>query len=327
MILVSVSGGKDSTATLLCAIEQHGRENVMAAFADTGNEHPITYDYVDYLETTLSVPIKRLKADLSELWWRRRDYVRDVWPVKLVEKSGMSAQQADAVVRQALTVLDAGPTGIPFLDLCIIKARFPSRKAQFCTQFLKTEPLTEYALELCDQFGAVESWQGVRAEESPNRARLPSYEFLGGGFGIHRPILRWTVADVFEAHRAVGIKPNALYTQGEGRVGCFPCINENKAGIANKVQRFPEYLERAAEWERVVSQVSKHQNATFFPSPGDNETARERGNIAAVIEWSKTKRGGRQYDLLFAHDDVGGCSSSYGLCDSYSASPVVEVVA
>ena len=42
--LVSVSGGKDSTATLLLALELHGRENVRAAFADTGNEHGATYD-------------------------------------------------------------------------------------------------------------------------------------------------------------------------------------------------------------------------------------------------------------------------------------------
>jgi hypothetical protein len=35
------------------------------------------------------------------------------------------------------------PSGNPFLDLCLWKGRFPSRMTQFCTQFLKTEPLTE----------------------------------------------------------------------------------------------------------------------------------------------------------------------------------------
>jgi len=48
--LVSVSGGKDSTATLLVALESHPHDEVMAAFADTGNEHEATYDYVRYLE-------------------------------------------------------------------------------------------------------------------------------------------------------------------------------------------------------------------------------------------------------------------------------------
>jgi tRNA(Ile)-lysidine synthase TilS/MesJ len=35
--LVSVSGGKDSTACLLLALERHPREEVRAVFADTGN--------------------------------------------------------------------------------------------------------------------------------------------------------------------------------------------------------------------------------------------------------------------------------------------------
>jgi hypothetical protein len=39
-------------------------------------------------------------------------------------------------------------------------------------------------------------------------------------------------------------------------------------------------------------------------------------NIWNRIEWSKTSRGGRQFNLLDAEENTGaGCSSSYGLCD------------
>lgn len=129
--LVSVSGGKDSTATLLVALELHG-QRVRAAFADTGNEHEATYDYVRFLHERLGVSIHWLRRDLSEEWWHRRDFVRDKWPAKGVP---------DDVVRRVLAVFEKGPTSNPYLDLCIIKGRFPSRKAQFCTQYLKTEPL------------------------------------------------------------------------------------------------------------------------------------------------------------------------------------------
>lgn len=47
--VISVSGGKDSTAMLTLAVEQQV-ENLIAVFADTGHEHPLTYRYVDYLE-------------------------------------------------------------------------------------------------------------------------------------------------------------------------------------------------------------------------------------------------------------------------------------
>ena len=187
--LVSVSGGKDSTATLVMAIEQHGRENVLGAFADTGNEHPAVYGYIDYLEAATGVPIRRLKRDLTPEWWRRRDYVRDTWPVKLVKKDGFSEDDAVEIVDRTLAVLEAGPTGNPYLDLCVIKGRFPSRMAQYCTQWLKTEPLTEYAMELIEAHGVVWSWQGVRVDESHARMKrhhisghlYTYFEQVGGG--------------------------------------------------------------------------------------------------------------------------------------------------
>lgn len=304
-ILVSVSGGKDSTATLSVAMEQHPHENISAVFCDTGNEHQLTYDYVRYLEDATGVPIKWLKQDFTAWWWRRRDYVRDKWPEKGV---------SDEVISSALSVYELGPTGNPYLDLCIIKNRFPSPRAQFCTQFLKSEPATEYALELIDIHGSIESWQGVRAEESANRANLPEREDKGGGLVIVRPIHKWTAAQVFAQHRKHNLKPNPLYSMGMGRVGCMPCINAAKDEILEISKRFPEHFDRIAAWEHIVGRASKRANATFFPAPGENDTAHERGNVRQVIEWAKTSHGGKQIDFVRLEDSPA-CSSSYGLCE------------
>lgn len=324
--LVSISGGKDSTATLLLAIEQHGAANVRAAFADTGNEHEATYDYVRYLAETTGVDVRWIKRDFSEWWWRRRDFVRGVWPEKLTRPTkgedgeedapAFTPEQAQEIVARALTILDRGPTGNPYLDLCIIKARFPSRRAQFCTQFLKTEPLTEYALDLIEQHGAVESWQGVRAEESPSRAKLPEREDRGGGYTIYRPILRWNVAQVFEIHDKHGINPNPLYRQGMSRVGCMPCINASKDEILEISKRFPEHVARIAEWESLVSITSKRQEASFFPAPsGDNRGELRGADIRSYVEWSKTRRGGREMDWIRSLEEPKACASAYGLCE------------
>lgn len=324
--LVSVSGGKDSTATLLIAIEQHGAQNVEAAFADTGNEHGLTYDYVRYLAEATGVAIRWVRPDFSDWWRRRRDFVRDVWPEKMKaahvddgaggQRRQWTDEQIAEIRARVLAVFEKGPTGNPYLDLCMIKGRFPSRRAQFCTQFLKTEPLTELALDLIERHGAVESWQGVRAEESPSRAKLEEREDRGGGLTIYRPILKWNVERVFEQHRRHGIKPNPLYTQGMSRVGCMPCINASKDEVLEISKRFPEHIERIAEWESAVRLASRRGDASFFPAPsGDNRGELRGSTIFDYVEWSKTQRGGRMVDWIRVHEEPAACASSYGLCE------------
>ena len=38
-------------------------------------------------------------------------------------------------------------------------------------------------------------------------------------------------------------------------------------------------------------------------------------NIDAVVEWSKTSRGGKQFDFLRIENEGPQCSSIYGLCE------------
>ena len=42
----------------------------------------------------------------------------------------------------------------------------------------------------------------------------------------------------------------------------------------------------------------------------------EIASIRQAVEWSKTVRGGIQYDLLTESNDTTACSSAYGLCES-----------
>ncbi len=58
---VAVSGGKDSTATALWALEHFPKEKLFFAFADTGHEATETYKYINYLEETLDIEIHRYK--------------------------------------------------------------------------------------------------------------------------------------------------------------------------------------------------------------------------------------------------------------------------
>lgn len=199
----TISGGKDSTALWLRAIEMG--IDLTPVFCDTGHEHPLTYEYLDYLESKLG-PIRRIKADFTEQIARKREYVQTKW-----REEGVSEE----IIQQALQVLR--PTGIPFLDLCIWKGRFPSSKARFCTTELKVYPTFDQVyLPLIEQGHRVVSWQGVRAQESLARAKLSEREQTPEGYEIYRPILQWKVEEVFEIHKRHGIDPNPLYKMGMG---------------------------------------------------------------------------------------------------------------
>lgn len=308
--LISVSGGKDSTATLLLALERHPEE-VCAVFADTGNEHELTIEYLNYLREALGIQIHTVRANFSSYIEGKRKYIEENWRKENV---------AEDLVIRALNVLEK-PTGNPYLDLCLWKGRFPSRKAQFCTQYLKKIPLSEFTMELMWQGFDVESWQGVRWDESKERAKLTECEDTPEGIKIVRPILSWTVEEVFAMHRKHGVKPNPLYTMGMSRVGCMPCINARKSEVREIAKRFPDHVERIAEWEELVSQAAKRGMATFFntralaPEGVENEDVTlEDFGIKEIVQWSRTKRGGKQL-LMDFEGDAPGCSSMYGLCE------------
>ncbi len=316
--VVSVSGGKDSAATLLLAIERFGTNRVQGIFCDTGNEHQAVYEYLDYLQLVTGVNISRLKADFSGEIARKRLFIaRDQRTRRGAD--GRKLRWSNKAKRRALAVLH--PSGNPFLDLCLWKGRFPSRKAQFCTEELKRNMAVEFQLGILEQGHTVVSWQGVRRDESMNRRNAKKYEVVGGGLHIFRPLVEWSAADVFAYCDSKGIVPNPLYKQGMGRVGCMPCINANKAELKQIGLRFPNHVARVSEWEALVLAASKHGGATFIPAgnggkPAQNalQHAKEK-DIYAVIKWANTSRGGKQFSLLTALEEPTACSSSYGLCE------------
>jgi len=315
--VISVSGGKDSTATLLIALDRCPREHIVPIFCDTGNEHQDTYNYLDYLERALGIKITRLKADFTQQLVNKRRFIANDQRTGR-DKSGRRLRWSNKAKRRALAVMF--PSGNPFLDLCMWKGRFPSRKAQFCTQELKTAIAVEFQISLMYAGHRVISWQGIRRNESFNRRNAKLSERVGPQLRIFRPIVEWTADQVFAFAATKGVSPNPLYLQGMGRVGCMPCINANKAELRAIAARFPEHPARIAEWEQIVGQCSKHGFSTLM---ADAHAAKDRRivfadlNIWSRIEWSKTTRGGKQRDLLAGEDD-GGCSSSYGLCDQSS---------
>jgi 3'-phosphoadenosine 5'-phosphosulfate sulfotransferase (PAPS reductase)/FAD synthetase len=329
--------------------------------ADLGeNENPLTHEYIGYLEAALGMPILRVRADFTAEFAVRRAAIHHHWsrekrrkehtaPCKgrraaippVISNCRPSAERRDAlkawvgacdcpervsppvpqeIIDQAKALLV--PTGEPFLDVCMLKGRFPSRKAQFCTERLKLEPINAVVHPLLDAGHTVVSWIGERAEESDERAAKPAFERIrwatgGGNLVLWRPIHKWTKPEAFALAKRHGIKPNPLYQMGMGRVGCF-CVNATKGEVAQVDRRFPEVIERISTWQGIVAAVSRRQSATFFAGTASDPLS---GDIRRVVEWAKTSRGGKQFSLLDAiaraEDEERGpmCESAYGLCE------------
>lgn len=209
-----------------------------------------------------------------------------------------------------------------FFDLAKWKQRFPSRKARFCTQWLKVIPTRNDILRLLREGREVLLHSGVRAEENKEtRANLPIRGFDDGfGCEVFRPILNWTIEDVVAYHKRFGVPLNPLYAFGARRVGCFPCINSAKKEIEMIADKFPERINEIRKQEIELSSTFFGRKTTPLRFRSKEVSTRKGPmrvpTIDDVVEWSHTDRGGKKHQPGFFDDDrTGLCISSIGFCE------------
>ena len=321
MIILSCSGGKDSTAAGLLLRERG--ITFSAIFCDTGWEAPETYAYLRDV----------LPGVLGEIRWLTPDVQ---WPDR-VKLPMLRASGADAATVEAEELAE----GARLASLCesyaqdiealvgviysalvrfsLKKACFPARTLRWCTQELKAFPAKRFFATLDSPVNVV----GIRAEESPSRALMPEREYDSlMDCDVWRPIISWTLDEVIAIHHRHGLRPNPLYLGSAVRVGCFPCIFSRKSEIAaltpERVAAIRLLEQRvsdlsAARIERRGEQVSRLP-PTFFQS----EKALSDGSyslpIDKVMEWAATGRGGRQFELFASKRDEG--CMRWGLCNT-----------
>ena len=302
-MVVSLSTGKDSVACSLHMTEQgieHDR-----IFLDTAWEHKAVAEHLAYLREKLG-PITDLR----------------------------------------------GPLGM--VDLILKKGMFPSRARRFCTEELKTFPARDYLNLRMDAGDDVINAVGIRRAESQAREKTPEWEWMDGfDCEVWRPLVDWTIDDVIAIHKRHDVKPNRLYLMGMDRVGCWPCINSNKGEVRKIAELDPgrideirdleakvgvlakaRYDKRLAKFEKVGTDglgkrdrellldeqgnVKPFSAPFFFQSP-----LKEEGGkcwpIDRVVEWSRTRFGGRvkdqQMDLLNFGGINEGCMR-WGMCET-----------
>jgi 3'-phosphoadenosine 5'-phosphosulfate sulfotransferase (PAPS reductase)/FAD synthetase len=245
--------------------------------------------------------------------------------------TGWEAKETYAYLRGPLT--DAiGPieeVGYPGGMEAIVtrKGMFPSRMRRFCTEELKMKPLQAYQQRVHDETGKpIISAIGLRAAESLSRSKLAPIDGITLKskleVTIWRPIIDKSEAWVIEMHQRHNLMPNPLYLAGADRVGCWPCIHSRKSEIRLIADRDPAQIDRIEALEAAASEAAAKRGAapvSFFQS----RLATEEGKfpcepIRSVVEWSRTARGGRQYELFDSRDPDEGCTR-WGMCEQPKA--------
>ncbi len=233
------------------------------------------------------------------------------------------------------------------VDLATQKGRFPSRKAQFCTEKLKIEPQIDWILdELNDDFILID---GRRRSESEGRSKLEEtcsyFRYYIEPYGtdrhgkpkrlsyrrkevlkfikakkaneVIRPFVHSSAEDVIQYILDNGQKPNKLYYMGFSRVGCMPCINAKLPEIELMTRVSPEYIDKVREAEDTVSRTFfapekiPQRYSSVVVTTDEGKTVRVP-NIDDVVKYVKFMNA---QTALFEEPQNPSCMNFYNICE------------
>ena len=320
-LAVSLSGGKDSTATALyleemgvCdTVRAHGGE-VRRVFADTGWELPETYAYLPVLaerfgqidRVALHVPIRGEDpppgyAHLEGLW-------------KSAAGGDEGYMRGDGAAFARIIEARLGHYS-PMIRLMMEWRKVPTAVRRWCTERTKADPVKGYLQTLSAPINTI----GVRAEESSARAAQPCAEWSDDYDAyVWRPIHALTKADVIDLHLRHGMSPNPLYLQGHGagRVGCGPCVYSGKEDLRWLAANHADRLAILADIETCLEALNPPRLEKTGVLP--RWFHRAEGSKAIPIPVAEAVRlasddWGGDAPLLFAAERHPGCQQ-WGLC-------------
>lgn len=140
---------------------------------------------------------------------------------------------------------------------------WPSPKYRQCTSDLKRTPIEREirAILKTRELSLVVNCQGLRAEESPRRAKAETFKFSDRNSKAGRewyewlPIHDWSTDQVFATIAAGGQHPHWAYAAGMSRLSCCFCIMASDADLTRAAELNPDLYRRYAQAERRLGQT------------------------------------------------------------------------
>jgi 3'-phosphoadenosine 5'-phosphosulfate sulfotransferase (PAPS reductase)/FAD synthetase len=224
--IISISGGKDSTALLLWALNnltEDPSNEIIPVFCDTGWEHKDTYEYLKYLEKELNIKIIRLQNELGGM--REVALHKGFMPNRIMKycTSELKIKPFKKFIYENFV-----SKGIDFITLVGVRREESKSRADY------------------ECFAVV--------KETYKRKVFYVKTLM--------PLAYWTEDRVFDYIKDNGLEVNPLYKRGSKRVGCYPCVNANKYELQ---MLEPEYIERLRNLEKEVSEKIGKEAKFFTP--------------------------------------------------------------
>jgi 3'-phosphoadenosine 5'-phosphosulfate sulfotransferase (PAPS reductase)/FAD synthetase len=270
LVLIPLSGGKDSQAAMLWAIERYGLESCETAFCDVKWEAEETYKHIEYLVSKSGVKHNVLVS-------KKYDGMVD-----LAVKKGRFPSSTARFCTEELKVK-------PMIDFILTKKNHiividgvradesekRSKQKPECRYFkYYFEPHTTNSLivEKYAKKPPVTHKQKEQLKKATDRLALGKedakfftyrkkevFEWCSKfADDLIRPFFYNSGDDVIYYSLNRGYNINPLYFQGFSRVGCEPCIMGNQQEIKEIVAYKPHVIEK-------IKQAEQAANSSFFP--------------------------------------------------------------
>lgn len=238
-IVVPLSGGKDSQATLKLALQNYDPSEIIGLFCDTQFEHPLTYRHIEKLRTLYgNIRIDTVCAGSVEQQSLKHRRFPGGGARFCTEE--LKIRPTKRYCKALATELGHG-----------FEVWYGMRSDE------SSERNKRYAGKICDELYAPHEVM----------SKYPKYlEKLGVMFRL--AILDWTELDVFEWLQG---EHNPLYNENFDRVGCFPCL---ASGDKAKEKAFGHDAFGQDQYQRVLW-ISSQINKSIWTSKGGKERNEE----------------------------------------------------
>lgn len=161
-------------------------------------------------------------------------------------------------------------SGPDLLDQVKIRGKWPASNARYCTSDFKRGPIRKLMTRLVRELELgrpvrILNCMGLRAEESPARAKKPDFrrdEVASNGrreVDEWLPIRDWKLGEIWSRIHASGVPWHPAYDAGMSRLSCVFCVLAKKSDLETAARLNPGLLREYAAVEREIGHDFKHR--------------------------------------------------------------------